>query len=114
MNQVNVLFSIGTFAYIGASFLVLVVDFIFCIRAYTYISRKRGIYKTNALIGDVEDKGNIFYDFLNIIRASKLVIIVNVLYKIIGFVENDSLLLKLSLISMVFSLFVIADEYKSN
>lgn len=100
--------------YISAGIVVFVVNIIFLIRTYTYLSTRRAIYKTSALMGEEVD-GSLFNDFINVIRASKLVIVANVLYQMIEYFQNyriPSGLLTYG--SFFFSLYVIWDEYSSN
>lgn len=100
--------------YISAGILIYAVNIIFIVRTYTYLSTRRAIYKTSALMGE-EVEGTLLNDVINVIRASKLVIIANVIYQMIGFFQNyriPSGLLTYG--SFFFSLYVIWDEYSSN
>ncbi len=100
--------------YLSAGILIYVVNIIFVIRSYTYLSTRKAIYKTSALIGE-EVEGSLLNDVINVIRAGKLVIIANVIYQMIEFFQNyrvPSALLTYG--SFFFSIYVIWDEYSSN
>jgi hypothetical protein len=100
--------------YLAAGILILVVNVIFIIRVYTYLSTRRAIYRTSALMGE-EVEGSILNDVINVIMAGKLVIIANIVYQGIEVFQNyrtPSALLTYG--SFFFSLYVIWDEYSSN
>jgi hypothetical protein len=100
--------------YISAGILIFVVNIIFLIRAYTYLSTRRAIYKTSTLMGE-EVEGSLFNDVINVIKAGKLVIIANIIYQMIEFFQNYRLPSSLLTYgSFLFSLYVIWDEYSSN
>jgi hypothetical protein len=100
--------------YLSAGVLIVVVNAIFLIRSYTYLSTRKAIYKTSALMG-AEVEGSLLNDVINVLRAGKLVIIANVIYQMIEFFQNyrvPSYLLTYG--SFFFSLYAIWDEYSSD
>ena len=100
--------------YISAGISIYAVNIIFIVRAYTYLSTRRAIYKTSTLMGE-EVEGNLFNDVINVIKACKLVIIANVIYQMIELFQNyriPSTILTYG--SILFSLYVVWDEYSSN
>lgn len=100
--------------YASAGILIFVVNIIFIVRAYTYLSTRRAIYKTSALMGE-EVEGSLLNDVINVIRAGKLVIIANVIYQMIEVFQNYRILSGLLTYgSFLFSLYVVWDEYSSN
>ena len=100
--------------YGSTGILVFVLNIIFLIRAYTFLSTRKAIYKTSALMGE-EVEGSLFNDVINVIKAGKLVIIANLIYQMIEFFQNYRILSSLLTYGLFFfSLYVIWDEYSSN
>lgn len=100
--------------YVSAGILISVVNIIFIVRAYTYLSTRRAIYKTSALMSE-EVEGGLLNDVINVIRAGKLVFIANVIYQMIELFQNYRIPAGiLTYGSFFFSLYVVWDEYSSN
>lgn len=100
--------------YTSAVILIFVVNVIFIVRAYSYLTTRKAIYKTSALMGE-EIEGSLVNDVINVIRASKLVIIANVIYQMIELFQNYRIPVSiLTYGSFFFSLYVVWDEYSSN
>lgn len=100
--------------YLSAGVLIYAVNIIFLVRAYTYLSTRRAIYKTSTLMGE-EIEGSLLNDVINVIKAGKLVIIANVIFQMIERFQNYGILSRrLTYGSFLFSLYVVWDEYTSN
>jgi len=100
--------------YLAAGILIVAVNIIFFIRAFTYLSTRKAIYKTSTLMGE-EVKGSLLNDVINLVKVGKLIVLANIIYQIIEIVQNYRILSSLLTYgSFFFSLYVLWDEYSSD